>query len=213
MSSVFRVLIADDHELVRRGFRDVIREDPLFEIVAECSDGQEVLDALDPSEVDLAVVDLSMPKRSGIDVVREVHRRHLPVHVVILTMHKEKDFFVEALKFGVRGYVLKDQGVREIRDCLHRVAAGQIFISPSLSDELIDLVTNSGLPEILRPLTPAERKVLRLVGEKKTSREIADTLFISQRTVETHRHNICRKLGLNGYQALFQFALEQLRHL
>lgn len=211
-SVVHRVLIADDHELIRRGFCDVIREDPSLQLVAECANGKDAWDRICELEPDLAVLDINMPVMNGLAVTREIHKRHLPVQVIVLTMHKEKEFFTEAIRQGVRGYVLKDEAVRELRDCLLQVAAGKFFVSASFMTYLIEHIQSDELPE-LRLLTATERRILKLVAQGKTSKEIAEELFVSVRTVETHRHNMCRKMNLTGTHALLQFAIENLSRL
>jgi len=207
-NAIHKVLIADDHELIRRGFRDVIREDPSLDVIMECSDGKDALEKIRQLEPDLAILDINMPLMSGLEVTKAIHAMHLPIQVIVLTMHKEKEFFSEAMRQGVRGYVLKDQAIRELRECLLSVVAGHFFVSPAISHYLIDhFQQDEGLPE-LRVLTQTERRVLRLVSQGKTSKEIAGELFIAPRTVETHRHNMCRKLNLTGNHKLLQFAIE-----
>jgi DNA-binding NarL/FixJ family response regulator len=203
-----QVVIADDHELIRRGFRDLIREDPAFKVVAEYRNGREALAGIESLEPDLAVLDVAMPGLNGLQVTEEIHRRHLPVQPIILTMHDNREFFEEAMRCGVRGYVLKDRAVSELVECLHAVGEGQFYISASISNYLVQfLQTQATIPE-LRLLTRTEIRILKLVAQARTSKEIADQLFISPRTVETHRHNICRKLNLNGSHKLLQFAME-----
>lgn len=212
MPTPARILIVDDHPLFRQGLRQLIQADRRFELVGESGDGAEALTMLRGSHPDIAVVDVNLPGRSGLELAREVQRDRLPTRIVILTMFKEEDIFNRALDLGVLGYVLKENAVQDILGCLAAVARGEHYLSPTISSFLIRRRNRAEALAVHKPgldaLTKAERRILRLIAEKKTSREIAGELFISQRTVETHRANIAAKLELRGNHSLLQFALE-----
>jgi DNA-binding NarL/FixJ family response regulator len=205
-----RVLIADDHPIFRRGLRTVIEEDPLLRVVAEAGDGASALDHIRELKPDVAVLDVDMPPPDGLAVARRLQDRRLSVHPVLLTMHKDEALLNAAIETNVKGFVVKDEAPNEIVGCIKAVASGQSFFSPTLTGRLLarrnrgeTLTTRSPVED----LTASERRILQLVAEAKTNKEIADELFISVRTVEHHRSNICGKLGLAGKNALLTFAL------
>lgn len=203
------IVIADDHPIFRRGLRLVIEADPRLKVVAEAEDGAAALAEVQRLQPQVAVLDMDMPRLDGIAVAREIRALRLPVAVAFLTMHKDEATFRAALDLGVKGYVVKDGAANEIIGCIKAIAAGQSFISPVLSGLLLNR-TASGASQPSSPLTlltQAERRVLRLIAAGKLNNEIAAELFVSVRTVEHHRSNICSKLGLNGKHALLTFAL------
>jgi DNA-binding NarL/FixJ family response regulator len=207
--SELQIVIADDHPIFRRGLRIVIEADPRLKVVAEAEDGAAALAEVKRLQPQVVVLDMDMPHLDGMAVVREIGKQRLPVAVAFLTMHKDEATFNAALDLGVRGYVVKDGAANEIVGCIKAVAAGQSFISPELSGHLLNR-NPPGVrrqPSALSTLTQAERRVLRLIAGGKINHEIAAELFISVRTVEHHRSNICSKLGLNGKHALLTFAL------
>jgi DNA-binding NarL/FixJ family response regulator len=212
MSSKVRVLIADDHPIFRQGLRTIIESQPDISIVGEASDGSTALDLLATTGATVAVLDLTMPIKDGFAVARAAREQHLPAAIVFLTMHNDEQSVNAALDLGVRGYVLKDNAVGEIVDCIRVVAAGRDYISPSLSSFLINrrgrATSLAAQNPALDQLTPAERRVLRLIADGLTSREVADQLGIGVRTVEHHRNNVAVKLELRGSHALTKFALK-----
>jgi len=205
MAAEITVLIADDHPIVRKGLRQVIESDPQLKIVDETGDGQSALDRIEQLQPDVAVLDLDMPGKGGFDVVREMRRSRFATEVIIVTMHGEEDMFAEAMDLGVKGYVLKDTAVTDIIAGIKSVAAGRHFISPQLSAYLVNRNSRAARLATEKPsiadLTPTEKKILKLIGEGKSSKEIADLLFINFRTVENHRTNICTKLEIHGSHA------------
>ena len=211
MTQAITVVIADDHPVFRQGLRDVLAADPSLRVVGEAADGEAALDLVRRHRPRVALLDLDMPKSSGLAVAEAVRREGLGSEVVILTMHKDSGMFRRALDVGARGYVLKDSAVTEIHACLHMVASGRAYISPMLSSELLERHAEARLPELaaVADLTPAERRVLRLIAQGLTTTGIARALDISPKTVENHRLHICGKLGLHGPQALLRFALER----
>lgn len=205
-------LIADDHPIFREGLRKIIEREPGFKVVAEADTGSRALELISQQSPRIAVLDVVMPELNGLGVAREVQRRRLPTAVVFLTMFKEEDMFNEAMDLGAYGYVLKENAVSDLLNCLRAVARGEYFISPAISHLLLRRAERArGLAERspgLADLTPSERRILGFVSQGKTSKEIAAALFISPKTVENHRVNITAKLGLHGNNALLKFALE-----
>lgn len=196
-----RVLVAEDHPVFRRGLADALR-DAGFAVVAEVADGAAALEAIRTHAPGIAVLDIEMPGMSGFDAARALATADPRPALVFLTMHKDGAMLRRALELGARGYVLKDAAVSEIVTCLDAVAAGRVFVSGAV---------DAPRPDAASRLTPAERRVLALIAEDRTSSDVASALGISPKTVENHRANICRKLGLQGPQALLRFALSQRR--
>jgi len=215
MTEPIRLVIADDHPIVRQGLRQVIEKDAGLQVVAEAGDGQAALEQIKATQPRVAILDIDMPLMSGFDVARALARLPLSVEIIFLTVHCEEEFFNEALELGARGYVLKDSSVTDIVACVRAVAAGQNYVSPALTSYLF----RQRQPETSRQrsgvdaLTPTERQVLKLIADYKTSKQIAAALFISPHTVQTHRKNICVKLELEGNHALMRFALEHKSRL
>ena len=217
MNNEIRIVMADDHPIVRQGLRQTIEADAALKIVAEAGDGKAALALIVQHQPAVAVLDIDMPEQDGFSVARAVRQQKLGVEIVFLTIHREEEVFQAALDLGAKGYVLKDSAVTDIVAAIKAVAAGQPYISPQISsyllkrsDRVADLKARKpGLEE----LTPTERRILKLIAEDKSSKEIAGELFISHRTVETHRTNISRKLELHGNLALVKFALEHKARL
>lgn len=209
MTDPIHVVIADDHPLFRRGLTEVLEADPSFRVIADAGDGDAALALIRRHRPAVALLDIAMPGTSGLAVAEAVRNERLDTRIVILTMYRDGGMFRRALDLGVKGYVLKDSAAVEIVACVHTVAAGRAYISPTLSDELLE--RRSGLsPELhaLDQLTPAETRVLRFIARGLTTADIARRFGNSPKTIENHRTHICRKLGLNGPQAALRFALE-----
>lgn len=207
-----RVLIADDHPIFREGLVRIIERDKSFTIVGQCGDGGEALVLARKLQPEIAILDISMPTMSGLDIARCAQEEGLSVEILILTMYNDEKYFDAAMDIGVKGYVLKDSIATELLESLRAISSGKYYISPAISELLIDRKTRlqslaKGMPS-LNQLTTSERHILKLLAENKTSKEIANDLFISVRTVENHRTHICNKLGIKGHNKLLQFALE-----
>jgi DNA-binding NarL/FixJ family response regulator len=217
MKTETRIVFADDHPLLREGLRKVIEREAGMQIVGEADDGESALALITQSRPDVAILDIEMPRLSGFDVARAVRELRLPVEIVFLTMHKDEDIFNKALDAGAKCFVLKDSAVMEIVGCIKSAVKGEHYISPAVSGYLVNRSARAGalarqLPG-LNDLTEAEQRVLRLIADYKTSREIAADLGVSHRTVENHRTNISNKLELRGSHALLKFALEHKSEL
>ena len=217
MNSVIRLLIADDHPLLRTGLRQVIETDPRLQVVAEAADGATALEQLRVTRPDVAVLDIEMPQLTGFALLREMRAERLATAVVFLTMYRDEEMFNEALDLGALGYVLKDSATTDIISAIRAAASGQPYISPAISAFLLNRATRAATLVQQHPglndLTPTERRVLKLISENKTSKQIAAELFISYRTVENHRANICQKLNLKGSHSLLKFAFDHKSEL
>lgn len=205
-------MIVDDHPLFRQGLRLVVESDERFELVAEASDGTSALKLLREVQPHVTVLDINLPGVSGLDVARTIQTERRGTEVIVLTMCKEEEMFNRALDFGVKGFVLKENAVEDMRNALLAVSQGEHYLTPSISGYLVRRHTRTEALSAQRPglndLTRAERRVLQLVAQRKTSHQIGAELYISVRTVEAHRANICSKLNLRGSYSLLQFALE-----
>ena len=211
MTEKITIILADDHPIVRQGLKQMIETDSELLVVAEAGDGETALELIEKHQPAVVVLDVDMPKMNGFAVARELRARKCRAKIVFLTMHGEKEVFQAALDLNVEGYVLKDSAVTDIIAAIKSVAANRPFFSSSLSALLLNRRRNIEDFESenrgLNSLTPTERRILKLVAEEKTSKEIGEQLYISYRTVEKHRHNISRKLDLQGSLALVKFAV------
>ncbi len=208
------IVIADDHSIVRKGLREVIAADSRLTILAEAEDGESALARIEELKPGIAILDVDMPLRDGLEVTRAIRDKRLPTRVIVLTFHKDARFLNAALAAGAQGYVLKDNAVAEIINSINTVWGGRNYVSPELSTHLIERRRRQEVAATETPgldaLTPAERQILGLIAEFKTTREIADILCISPRTVDHHRANMAQKLELRGSHALTRFAIEHL---
>jgi DNA-binding NarL/FixJ family response regulator len=212
-----KLLIVDDHPVFRRGLREIIEERQTFQIAGEAADGKTALELLPQLKPAVIVLDIDMPRINGLEVARQLQREKSHTQVVFLTMYKDEDLYNAAMDAGVKAYVLKENAGEEIIGALEKVARGESFVSPSLShatqrrsERVQALLLNK--PQI-DELTAAERHILKLIAEDRTSKEIADVLQISFKTVENHRLNICHKLNLHGSHSLLKFAFDHKSHL
>jgi DNA-binding NarL/FixJ family response regulator len=206
-----RVFIADDHDVVRKGLRCGVEDDPGMKVIGEAGDGESALAMIVKMRPDVAVLDINMPKLDGLGVARELRKQGLEINIVFLTLHADEDLFRAAIELGCRGYLLKDSATQEIVASLRAAVAGQMYISSALASKLVrgDRQAPVHLKgAISGNLTPTERSILRLIAEGKSSKEIGEELSIHYRTVENHRTNICRKLGIEGANALLRYALQ-----
>ncbi|HEY1338131.1 MAG TPA: response regulator transcription factor [Bryobacteraceae bacterium] len=212
MDEEVTVLVADDHPIFRKGLSQVVASEPGLRVVAEADNGVSALRAIRELRPRVAIVDLEMPQLDGLGVARAVRDEKLPVQVIFLTMHNDEDAVNDALEAGISGYVLKDSAVNDVVASIRSVVAGRPYLSPGISSHLVGRWRKTEMLARSQPgvenLTPAERRIMQLIAEYKTSKEIADVLCVSPRTVENHRANICSKLELRGSHALIRFAVQ-----
>jgi len=206
-----KVFVVDDHPFFRLGVRQAIASDPRMVVIGEAGDGTEALAKIKASKPQIAVVDLDMPGTDGLELTRALQKLQPPIPTIILTMHKEERMVIGALDAGARGYILKDNALHEALGAILAVAKGEFYVTASLTGLLIKRSQRAQALQAEQPglaaLTYMERRVLKLVAQNKTSRQIGAELFISPRTVDTHRNNICSKVGLRGSHKLLQFAI------
>jgi DNA-binding NarL/FixJ family response regulator len=203
-----RIVLADDHPLVRTGLRLSLETNRGVEIIAEAGDGEAALSHIQKLAPDLAIVDVDMPKLDGLGVARQVRAHSLKTKIILLTLHSEAIYLRAAFDAGAHGYMLKDSGPEDVLGGLRAVLAGQTYVSPSMTHHLVNPQGTDQDNGTMAKLSPAERGVMRLIAEGKSSKEIGDDLGIHYRTVDNHRTNICRKLKLEGANSLLRFALQ-----
>jgi DNA-binding NarL/FixJ family response regulator len=207
-----RILLADDHAVVRRGLRLVLDAEPDLEVVAEVGDGAHAVARASQDDVDLAVLDVSMPRMTGLQAARELTTRRPGIRVLMLSMHDNEQYFFEALKAGASGYVLKTVADRELVEACRATMRGEPYLYPGAAAALIrDYIerARSGEAAPQDPLTPRELEVVKLIAEAHTSEEIADLLVISRKTVERHRANILEKLEMRDRVQLTRYAIRR----
>ena len=215
MPDEITIVLVDDHPVVRKGLKLSIEEDPRMKVVAEAGDGEAALGLIKKLNPQLALLDIDMPKLSGLSVAKEVTRLGLKTKIIFLSFHRDEDFFRAAIDIGGRGYLLKDSAMDEIVIAINTVIAGQVYMSSAIA---LQLLQSSGAANdtrddsLIRDLTPSERRILLLIADGLSSKEIGAELSIHYRTVENHRTNICRKLGIEGANALLRFAVQHKGH-
>jgi DNA-binding NarL/FixJ family response regulator len=206
-----KILVADDHPIMREGFKLVLEGYPEFSKVTEAQNGEEALSILLKDDFDIATLDVEMPVMGGFDVARKILEKKINTKIIFLTMYKDEYLFREAMDTGALGYVLKENAVDDIIECIKCVVKGEHYVSPALSHFIFNRQKERKELEEKSPsinnLTKAERTILRLIAESKTTKEIGVELFISYKTVENHRANIARKLNLQGAHSLVKFAI------
>lgn len=208
------ILIADDHAIVRRGLRSVLNAEPDLEVVAEVEDGRQAVErlALTGDDIDLAILDISMPNMTGMQAAAEIHRRNPETRILILSMHSEEQYLFQALKAGASGYVLKSAADQDLVKACRATMRGEPFLYPAAVSTLIgDYLERAGRGQETdgEPLTPREIEVVKLIAEAHTNEEIAEALVISRKTVERHRANIMEKLGMRDRVQLVRYAIRR----
>jgi DNA-binding NarL/FixJ family response regulator len=217
MPDELKILIVDDHPIVRKGLRQVIEEEPDLKVIAEAGDGNAGLALIRESKPDIVILDLDIPQMNGFAVAAEVKKLALATKIIFLTFHNEVDLFYKAMDLGSAGYILKESALLDIVGGIRAIAAGHTFVSPSMTSALLDRRARSTALHQTMPgvgdLTPAESRILRMIAAGKSTKEIAAELYVHPRTVETHRASICFKLQLSGANSLLRFALEHKSEL
>jgi len=213
MNKKIKIIIADDHPIFRKGVLSIVNDDSSIEVIGEASSGEDALNLITELKPDIVLLDIDMPVLSGLDVARKLKEQNSKSKVVILTIHKDKEYFDEAMDLDIKAYVLKDSIANDLIECIKLVAKGDYYISPSISTYLVENKKAKKQESPLVKLTPTELQILKLISQNKTNSQIAEELFRSVRTVENHRNNIVNKLGLKGPHALLLFALENKSRL
>jgi two-component system, NarL family, response regulator NreC len=208
-----RILLADDHTVMRRGLRLLLESRPEFGVVAEASDGREAVERAEATQPDVAVLDIAMPNLSGIEAAKRINAALPEVAIVILSMHSDEGYVLRALKAGARGYLLKASPEADVIAAIRAVAAGNAYFSPSITkllvEEYVVEARRRGVEDSYDLLSTREKEILQLLASGKTNREIAELLFISIATVETHRNNVFQKLHLHNLAELILYAVRK----
>ncbi len=208
-----RILLADDHTVIRAGIKLLLEGHPEWRVVGEASDGREALNALEETRPDLIVMDLAMPNLNGMEATRQILASHPTISVVVLSMHSDEGYVLRALKAGARGYVLKDSTETDLIDAVTAVRAGKSYFSPAVSRVLVEDYTRQlrgrNLEDTYELLTNREREILQLAAEGKSNKDIAKLLNLSVYTIETHRKNIMEKLNLHSVPELILYAVRK----
>lgn len=212
MNKNFRLLLADDHALVRAGLRELVQKIPGVEVVAEASNGRQALELIQAHNPDLVLLDIGMKELNGLEVAERTTRDHRTVKVLILSMHANEEYVMRALRAGASGYMLKDSATAELRLAIDAVLSGKTYLSPTISRSVIDSYlhrTGSGKKAALEQLTPRQREVLQLIAEGNSNKEIAANLNLSAKTVETHRAQLMERLDIYDVAGLVRFAMRE----
>jgi two-component system, NarL family, response regulator NreC len=208
-----RILLADDHRLVRHGLRKILEEQPDWEIVAEVANGREAVQRAAEERPDVAVLDIAMPQLNGVEATRQIQRRCPEVNVLILSMHADEAYIRQALQAGARGYLMKDSADTDLIGAVSAVAEGKSFFSPSAArvmlDDYVRRLSEKGTMDRFDTLSEREREVFQLIAEGHSNREIAGLLCVSPSTIETHRSHILEKLGVHSAAELVLYAVRK----
>ena len=213
MPSLIRILLADDHTIVRDGLRSLLERQPDMEVVAEAGDGRECVQLSGQHLPDVVLMDVAMPEMNGIEAARRIISNNPKTHVVMLSMHRDESYVLRSLKAGAKGYLLKDSPRDEVLAAIRAAAAGRPWLSAKvaslLREDYVRQLESRGLDDTYELLTDREREILQLLAEGKANKEVASVLFISPTTVETHRGHILQKLGLHSTADLILYAVRK----
>lgn len=208
---VHTILIADDHDIIRQGLKGIIEPNPEYKVIGEAQDGEEALEKAEKLKPDLLLLDISMPKISGLDIIAQVKRRSPETKIMMISVHKMSAYILKAFKSGVSGYLIKENAAEELLLALGRVCAGKTYLSPTASEFLVETIAKGGVDKLLKKeelITGREDDVLRMVVEGKSAKEIGRVLFISPRTVENYKNTLLKKLGLHKQSDLIKYAVK-----
>ena len=210
MRDIIKVILADDHRIFRKGLKSLLSEKKNIEVLAEADNGDEALEAVKKYKPEIVVMDIAMPKMDGIEATRQIRDQFPDTEVVILSMHAKKAYIDQVLKVGAKGYVLKDSDEENLLSAIDTVHNGGYYLDSPVADQVLsDYFRDKSKRELKKqsdPLSERERQVLRLLAEGHSNQEVADTLYISRKTVENHRANIVRKTGIQGQVGLAKYA-------
>lgn len=210
-SQQLRILLAEDHAIVREGIASLLRQNENFQIIAEAEDGRSALQLAGEVKPDIILMDLSMPNINGTEAIKEIKQRYPEIHVIVLTIHNTEEYIRATLRAGANGYVLKDDTSEELLSAIHSVAAGKTYLTPSIcGNVIVDFLKGGGDNQKTfswEHLSHREREVLKLVAEGERNRDIAEYLSLSEKTVEKHRSNLMKKLGLHSAAQITAYAI------
>lgn len=204
------ILIADDHDIIRAGIKNVLAGHADYEVVAEAKDGEETVAKVEQHKPDILLLDISMPKVSGLDIIEQIHYISPQTKILIISVHKAHAYIMKAFQAGVKGYLYKETAGEELLPALSKISAGHIYLTPSVSAYLMEKALEKSAEEKPKEalITSREQQILRLVADGKTAKEIAKILYISQRTVENYKNNLLKKLGLHRTSDLIKYAIK-----
>ncbi|MGZ3866700.1 MAG: response regulator [Bacteroidia bacterium] len=195
-----KLLIADDHPIFRKGLKDILQDNFPEAKIIECDNGSQALETIEKETPDISILDINMPEMNGLDVCKNIMKKKIETRVIILTMYREKEMIRKAMLSGASGYILKDNAVDEIILCINKVAANEKFIGPALQPYYSEIneedKKKQEILELIKSLSQSELKTLKLVSNNRSTKEIAELLFLSEKTIENYRSRICQKLGL-----------------
>lgn len=209
---MYKIILAEDHVLVREGIKKIIEALPGFEVVGEVGDGPDLLRLLKELPVDMVILDITMPSLPGIEVAREIKQSYPDVKVLILTMHKKKEYLHNAMAAGVDGYLLKEDAPKELLNAIEKIRQGMLYVSPLLASDLANLYVQSQRQEEAEPAEPLTRReieIIKLIAEGKSSKEMAEIMFLSFRTIQNHRAKIMKKLNFKKNTDLVKYAIHK----
>jgi two-component system, NarL family, response regulator NreC len=213
MSGSVRILLADDHGIVRQGLRSVLGRDPTFEIIGEASNGREAVLLADSLNPNIVIIDIVMPELSGIDATAQIVKRNPTVCVIVLSMHSDETYLLRALNAGAKGYLLKDAAEVDLVRAVHSVSRGKPFFSPEITRALLEdyvrFLQQRNLQDSYELLTDREKEVLQLLAHGKSNKEVATALDLSTTTIESHRNNLMKKLNLHNTAEIVLYAVRK----
>ena len=206
---MLKIMLSDDHQVVRRGIKSILDEESDFEVVGEASDGLQTVRLAEKLQPDILILDLMMSGINGLEVTRQLNRKCPQISIIVLSMHSNEAYVLEALRCGAKAYILKDNSIDDLVNAVREVSAGRRYLSPQLSEKAIQVYTqkaDAAAHDPLKDLTSREREVFQLAVEGSTNAEIAERLFVSPRTVEVHRSNLMHKLGIRSQTEMVKYA-------
>jgi DNA-binding NarL/FixJ family response regulator len=204
-----KILVVDDHTLLRSGLASIIAKLPDMEVIAEAGDGREALKIVRDLQPDIVLMDIAMPELNGLESAERILAIHPKTKIIVLSMHSDKENVAQALKIGAAGYLLKDAATTELEMALRSVALGQLYLSPAISRQVVENLLHGGPLRRLDVLTPRQREILQLIAEGKSTRDMADILHLSVKTVETHRTQLMDRLDIHDTAGLVRYAMRK----
>lgn len=209
MNQTIRVYLVDDHTMVRQGLAALVTDQPDMEIVGQCGDGMTAIREARQLKPDVVILDITLPGLNGLDVCRQISRRCKGTSVLVLTMHADEEYVVRSLQNGACGYLLKEAAADQLNQAVRSVAAGELYLGPGISSRVLQRLAEGEQNDPYATLTARERQVLQQIAEGKTNRQVAESLGVSVKTVDTHRTRLMKKLGIHDQTSLVKYALRK----